>query len=156
MQRPASRPSVSTLRAAFAVLLLGCLPWGVLSSGDDVALVMAWGLFRPSTLHVYSLYDLLTESWPSYRMLPHSLRVWPIGTGLYGLALASAALGALAGREDPRVTGGLLVLAGIAALWVTAGAAGRSEPGVIAIPLGTIGLWFVAWRWYGPALRNLV
>lgn len=156
MDRSATRASASTRRAAFAVLLLAFLPWGVLWEGDDVGLVMAWGLFRPSTLHAYPLSALLTEAWPSYRLLPHSLRVWPVGTGLYGLALASAGAGALVRREDPRVTGGLLVLAGIASLWVVVGVAGRSAPGVLAIPLGTVGLWLVAWRWYGSALRDLV
>lgn len=152
----AAQPSASTVRAAVAVLLLGFLPWSVLWQGNDLAFVMVWGLFHPGDFHVHSLYVLLTESWPSYWLLPHPLRVWPIGAVLYGLALASAGGGALLRREDLRVTGGLLVLAGIAALWVSIGLATRTQGDVIAIPVGAVGLWLVAWWWYGPALRNLV
>ncbi|AUX09630.1 hypothetical protein AArcSl_2005 [Halalkaliarchaeum desulfuricum] len=156
MDDPASPRSASPVRAAVAVVLLGFLPWSVLWQGNEIAFVMAWGLFNPGDLHVHSLYLLLTESWPSYWLLPHSLRVWPVGTVLYGLALASAVTGVLFRREDLRVTGGLLVLAGVAALWVSLGLATRTVGDVIAIPVGAVGLWLVAWWWYGPALRNLV
>lgn len=156
MDESAALPSASTRWAVAAVLLAGMIPWSVLWRGDEVAFVMVWGLFRPSTLHAHSLYAFLTESWPSYWLLPHSLRVWPIGAGLYGLALGSAVAGASGRREDVRVTGGLLVLAGITALWVTAGVAGRSGTTSIAIPVGAVALWAVAWRWYGSALRRIV
>lgn len=150
------RPPVPTRGAVVAVLVVGLVPWSVLWGRSDTVLVMAWGLFDPSNIHLHSLYTLLTESWPSYWLLPHSLRVWPVGTGLYGLALASAGSGLVFQREDPRVTGGLLVLAGIAALWVTIGIAVMTGGGTVAVPVGALALWLVAWQWYGPALRHMV
>lgn len=155
MDRITPREGATRQRAALAVLLVGFLPWSVILEERDVAFVMVWGLFRPSSLHVHTLYTLLTDSWPSYWVLPHSLRIWPVGTGLYCLALVSAFRGMVGGNEDGRVTGGLLVLAGLAALWVSVGLALRSGTASLAIPVGAVGLWFVAWRWYGSALRTL-
>jgi len=87
------------------------------------------------------------------RGLPRSLVGWPVATLLWFLALASGVSGLTIGREDPRVTGGLLVLAGLSLLPV-ARSVGR-PPGVLVVPVGAVALWVVAWWKYGHALRRI-
>ena len=144
---------MSARARAAAVVAAGLVPWVVVlgpGPGARVSLVFSFGLVNPSPLHLTTL--------PAYllvltRGLPASLLAWPVGTLLWLAALGSA-LGAIAiGREDGRLSGGLLVLAGFSLLSV-AGAVGRPA-GVLALPVGTAALWAVAWWGYGPALRRL-
>jgi uncharacterized protein (TIGR04206 family) len=132
-----------------AVALAGLVPWVVVTFGPEpsVDLVHSFGLVSPSPLHVTSL--------PSYLLvytsgLPESLLAWPVASLLYGVALASAVSARLVGREDRRVTGGLLVLSGMSLLPVAI-AVGRPR-GVTALPVGTAALWLVAWWGYRGAL----
>ena len=141
----------TTWRAAGAIAALLAVPWTVVLTDGGTGLVFAWGLVNPVARHVTTL--------PAYLFvhtagLPDYLLAWPIGVGIYGTALASALVGVFAGREDRRVTGGLLVLAGVSQLWFALGI-GR-PPTVAAIPVGTGLLWVVAWWFYGPALRRAV
>ena len=65
---------------------------------------------------------------------------------LYLLAVGSAFVG-LAGREDVRLTEGLLAFAGVSHATF---ALGLMQPGIMAIPVGTVALWGLAgWRHFG-------
>lgn len=118
----------------------------VLSDGS-VGLVFAWGLVNPGTLHVTDIGSYL---FVHTRGLPEFLLAWPIAAVLYIGAIASGLLG-LWNREDPRLTGGLLVLAGLSLIVF---ADGISRPASITgLPVGTVLVWLVAWWVYWPAVR---
>ena len=134
-----------------AVAAAGLVPWVVVRSGGSVGLVLAFGLLNPATGRLTTL--------PAYllvhtRGLPDALLAWPVASLLWLAALAAALVAVLAGREDPRLTGGLLAFAG-ASLLPVAGAVGR-PPSVTALPVGTAALWAVAWGAYGDALVRTV
>lgn len=148
---PPTRPPGTSPRAAVALVALLFVPWTVVITAGGTGLVFAWGLVNPVALHVTSL--------PAYLFvhtagLPDYLLAWPIGVVIYVGGLLSALGGTLFGREDRRLTGGLLVLAGVSELGFAIGI-GRPS-GVVAIPVGTVLLWLVAWWWYGPALSRAV
>lgn len=136
-------------RALAALLALAAVPWSVQTyAAGGATLLFPWGLVNASPPTVTTL--------PAYLFvytagLPEFILAWPLSVGLYALALASAVVGLAAGREDPRLTGGLLVAAGIAQLTVASGFS--VQPGRAAYPLGTAALWAVAWRVYWSAVR---
>ncbi|UPV99273.1 TIGR04206 family protein [Halorussus gelatinilyticus] len=133
-------------RRALALLALAALPWTVLTSGD---LVFAWGLATTDPIHVTTLSDYLLVYTQG---LPNRLLAWPVAVLLYLLAVANAALGTVAPeREDRRVTGGLLALAGVSDLWF---ALGLRTPGLLAVPVGTVLLWTAACWFHWPDLRT--
>jgi uncharacterized protein (TIGR04206 family) len=99
-------------------------------------------------LHVTTLPDYL---FVYTRGLPQRLLAWPIAVLLYLVAVGSALLGSVR-REDGRVTGGLLVFAGVSHLRFTLG---LGRPGLLAIPVGTILLWTGAWWFYWSDLRTV-
>jgi len=120
------------------------IPWLVVFSNGEVGLVFAWGLFNPETWHVTTIFDFL---FVHTRGLPEYLLAWPIAVVL----LFSAFVSVLSGywrREDPRLSGGLLVLVGLSIL-VTARGIGRPSL-VIGLPVGTVAAWIVAWWVYWP------
>lgn len=137
-----------TGRRAFAALLaLVAVPWSVQRfATGDVTLLFPWGLVNTNPPTVTTLYGYLFVYTAG---LPEFILAWPLSVGLYALALGSAAAGLLVGREDVRVTGGLLVAAGIAQLTVASGFS--LQPARVAYPLGTAALWAVAWLVYRPA-----
>ncbi|MDZ7702600.1 MAG: TIGR04206 family protein [Halobacteriales archaeon] len=135
-------------RAAAAVVAVGVLPWLVVLSGDSVGFVLSVGLLNPATGHLTTLPAYLFEL---TRGLPEPLLGWPVATLLWLAAVVSALVGRAVGREDRRLTGGLLVLAGLSLLPLAV-AVGRPR-GVSALPVGAVGLWAVAWWGYGDALR---
>jgi uncharacterized protein (TIGR04206 family) len=131
-----------TRRVLAAVLSCGLVPWSIqtFSASSVPFLRFAWGglSFTPV---VYA------RTLPEYLALSGSPLVfpWVVATACWLLAVASASLG-LADREDPRVTAGLLVLAGA----VNASVALRFgiQPTRTAYPVGTVALWAVAaWRY---------
>jgi len=135
------------------IVLAGLVPWLVVAvdyPGSSMMLVFAAGFVTPDPLHVTTLPTYLAVL---SRGLPRSLVGWPVATLLWFLALASGVSGLTIGREDPRVTGGLLVLAGLSLLPV-AHSVGRPT-GVLVVPIGTVALWVVAWWKYGHALRRI-
>ncbi|WP_129115015.1 TIGR04206 family protein [Halegenticoccus tardaugens] len=143
--------SASGPAAVLAILSLSLLPWTVLGGGD-VTFVMPWGLVNPRPLHVFTIVEYFADPRMGYATLPRSLQAWPLALLMYLLALASASVGLATGREDRRVTAGLLVIAGVASLSMTAGFLRRGAP--VAVPLGTGALWIAAWWFYWPALRR--
>ncbi|MGM0449036.1 MAG: TIGR04206 family protein, partial [Methanobacteriota archaeon] len=85
----------------------------------------------------------------------------PLALGSHLLAAASATGGVALGREDRRVTGGLLVLAATATLWVAAGLGVRFGVGATAgwlavIPVNALATLLVALGAYGRDLRHAV
>jgi uncharacterized protein (TIGR04206 family) len=120
------------------------LPWTVFPTGD---LVFAWGLVTTTPVHVTTLSAYLVVQTAG---LPRRLLAWPVATLLYGFAVGNSLLGTFAGREDRRVTGGLLALAGASHLWFSVG---LTRPGLLALPTGTVLLWTAAWWFYWPDIR---
>ncbi|MFC7045843.1 TIGR04206 family protein [Halobacteriaceae archaeon GCM10025711] len=135
-----SRPATSRRRLA-ALLAPAVLPWSLFFFGGDLRLVFAWGLVNPGSVHVVTLWEYLFSFTMGPASLPGRLLAWPVGTLLYVLALASA-FGGRVLREDRRLTVGLLALAGGSHLGF---AVGNSRPGTVAVPVGVVVLWAVAW-----------
>jgi len=132
-----------------AVLALLVVPWSVVVIGNDLTLVLAWGLLDPFGPYVTLLPDYLaaTGSGP-----PPFLSAWPLGVGIYALAIGSVAMEVF-DRGDPRVTAGLLVLVGVTQLTVSWGFFRRG--GYVVVPLGTLVAWTIAWWFYWPDLRRI-
>jgi uncharacterized protein (TIGR04206 family) len=151
-ERPRGDPAVarhSTRRDVLTILSLLLVPWAALAyESGFVTLVFAWGLATPAQGSVTTLYAFLFRFTAG---LPEFILAWPVGVGCYLLALLSAAVGAVTGREDVRVTAGLLALAGVATLSLVGGFS--TQPGRVAYPVGTLALWAVAWWCYWPAVR---
>ena len=145
--RPASGDGAA--RRSLVVLGLAAIPWSVQTfPGGAVTFLFPWGLVTVPPVHVTTLYGYLFVHTVG---LPDYILAWPTSVALYALALASALVGRLVGREDPRVTGGLLVLVGVAQLSLAWGF--TVQPGRIAWPTGTLACWAVAWWLYAPLVR---
>ncbi|MFB6177477.1 MAG: TIGR04206 family protein [Halobaculum sp.] len=132
-------PSLASVLAA--VTLAGLLPWSVQSFvGGEIFLRFAWGgvSFEPAfTVQLLAEYPLFAG--------PPILFQWALSTGVWLLALASAA-SARIGLEDPRVTVGLLAVAGLLNLSVALDFG--IQPSRTGYPTGTLFLWAVAvWRY---------
>ncbi|MXR41829.1 TIGR04206 family protein [Halobaculum sp. WSA2] len=139
-------PRPTPWRVLAAVLACGLVPWSVQTFADGGVpfLRFAWGglSFAPV---------LYARTLPEYLALSGSplLVPWIVAAACWVLAVASASL-AFVGREDPRVTAGLLVLAGA----VNASVAVRFglQPVRTGYPVGTLALWAVAaWRYRASA-----
>jgi len=140
-----------TDRASFVVLLLLlALPWSVQTFSDGgTTFVFAWGLFNtqpPNVTFVWDFFFLYTQGLPDY------IYAWPISVVCYVGAVVSGFVGLVVGREDPRVTGGLLVVAGVAQFSLARGFS--VQPYRTAWPLGTLAFVVVAWWLYWPAAKR--
>ena len=135
------------MRRLLVLLALAFLPWTAFATGD---FVFAWGLVTTTPVHVTTLPDYLFVYTAG---LPQRLLAWPVSTLLYLLALGGSMVGTVFGKEDGRVTGGLLALAGASQLWFAVGMVSRSE--VLVIPLGTVLLWTAAWWFYWDDVRGM-
>ncbi len=137
-------------RRLVALLAPLAAPWNVaVVETGFLTLVFPWGLVTPGNPSVTTLYDYLfvyTGGLPAY------LRAWPASVGLYLLALCFAAAGAATGRDDRRVTAGLLALAGTAHISLALGFS--VQPGRYAVPTGTLVLGAAAWWYYRRAPRD--
>jgi uncharacterized protein (TIGR04206 family) len=127
-----------------AILLAGVVPWSVQTfggDGGDVFLRFAWGgvSFEPTlTVRLLWQYPLFAG--------PPVLIQWATAAGCWLLALGSAATGWL-DAEDPRLTAGLLALAGFVNLLVTLDFS--VQPTRTGYPVGTLAVWLVAaWRYW--------
>ncbi|WP_372912193.1 TIGR04206 family protein [Salinigranum sp.] len=140
-----------TDRASFVVLLLLCaLPWSVQTfSNGGTTFVFGWGLFNtapPNATYIWDFFFLYTRGLPGY------IYAWPVSVCCYVGAVVSGLVGLVTGREDPRVTGGLLVVAGVAQLSLARGFS--VQPYRTAWPLGTFAFLVVAWWLYWPAAKR--
>ncbi|WP_458206413.1 TIGR04206 family protein [Haladaptatus sp. NG-SE-30] len=128
-----------------ALLALGIVPWTILVAPGGTTLVFPWGLVEPTTLHVTTLPEYLFVLTAG---LPGRLLAWPVSVLLYLLALVSSFSGRF---EDRRVTGALLVLAGVTHANFALGFVRRAG---LVVPLGTVALWATAWWFHWPDLRG--
>ena len=136
--------------ALTTLLALAAVPWVVqFNTLTDLTAVMSWGLLNTDPWHVLPLPAYLGET-QGLTTLPRSLQVWPLGLAFYAGAVVSAASGVVFGREDVRVTAGLLALAGIDSLVVWWGLLGRGTRG--AIPVGVVAIGAVLWWFYAPLI----
>jgi uncharacterized protein (TIGR04206 family) len=126
--------------AALGFLGLLAVPWSVqVFSGRDATLLFAWGLVNTNPLMVTTLPEFL---FLYTRGLPEYILAWPLSAGLYAAALASAGVGWWTGREDRRVTAGLLVVAAVAQAQLAWGFS--IQPNRVAWPVGSAALLAVA------------
>ena len=137
-------------RRLAAIVALGFVPWTLVFAGNELTLVFSFALVDPQPLYVTDLYTYLTLYTEG---LPRFLQSWPIGTGIYLLALASALSGVLFDREDRRVTALLLVLIGLTQLSFAWGFTRRSLS--VALPVGTVLAWTIVWWFDWETIRTL-
>lgn len=136
-------------RVVLAILAAGLPPWSIQVYFDGpVSFLFPWGTTTPSTgslTTIYHYFFVYTAGVPGYVL------GWPVSVGLWALALVSAVVAVRFGRDDARVTAGLLVLAGVAQFDLALGFS--FQPGRVAVPLGTAMLWAVAGWVYWSAAR---
>ncbi|WP_435073268.1 TIGR04206 family protein [Halorubrum sp. HHNYT27] len=148
------------------VLALLAVPMAVIPAGD-LTIVSLWGFVNPTAsdsgfgVGGYPVWGYFLDQSRPFAALPPSIRAWPLAVGFHVLAAASAVSGAAFGREDRRVTGGLLVLAASASLWVSVGLAARFGVGTTSglltvLPVGAVTTLAVAIAAYGSDLRGIV
>jgi uncharacterized protein (TIGR04206 family) len=127
-------------RRFLLVLAVGVIPWTAVSTRGITTLLHPIGLlnFTPPYLVFLPEYVFVYTGG-----LPDYILAWPIGVLVYLLALASAA-GGLFGREDRRLTAGLLVLVALTQLSVATGFSRRLN--YVAVPFVTVAAVAVAWR----------
>ena len=124
-----------------------------------------WGLVgtgavgSPLGIDLYPIWTYFADGQRRFGSLPRSIRVWPLGGFFHLLAAVSAAGGVTLGHEDRRVTGGLLLFAALATLWVGLGLAGRFGVGTGAgiltvVPVAPIVTLGVTTR-YRDAIRSV-
>ena len=136
-----------------AILTLAVFPWVLQLNGTgDLTAVMSWGLVNTNPWHTLLLPSYL-DATQGFLTLPQSLQVWPLGLAFYCGALLSSASGVFAGREDVRVTVGLLALSAITSVIVWWGLLGRGAAGTI--PVGVIATAAVGWWFYYPMLDSI-
>lgn len=142
-------PHGSPGRRLAAIAALGVVPWTVILIYGEVTLVFPFGFFNTNPPALVDLYTLLSSGGG----LPRNPELLPASTLLYAGALLSAAA-ALVDREDPRLTAGLLVFAGLAHLGVTYAVVHRLR--YTPLPVGALLLFVAAWWFYWPSVRALV
>jgi uncharacterized protein (TIGR04206 family) len=111
-----------------------------LLDGSPLGLRFVWGMASLEPLAVSTLLAYLPVSRAPI------VFDWLLSAGFFGLAVVATLAGALLDRSDARLAAGLLALAGVANLSVTW--TFSTQPGRLALPVGTLALWFVAWRWW--------
>ncbi|QLG28633.1 TIGR04206 family protein [Halorarum halophilum] len=147
-------PRATRRRVLVAVLLCGLIPWSVQTFvGGTVLLRFPWGAVSAGgglvpSAGVSAALRLSVSVLTDYPLFagPPLLLQWALAALFWALALGSAATG-LVDAEDPRVTAGLLALAGVSNLAVALEFGVQPERS--AYPVGTLALWIVAgWRYW--------
>lgn len=120
---------------------LALAPWSLqVLDGTLLGLRFVWGMASLDPLAVSTLLAYL----PVHRA--PIVFDWLLAASFFGLAVVATLAGALLDRRDGRLAAGLLALAGVANLsvaWTFS-----PQPGRLALPVGTLALWVVAWRWW--------
>ncbi|QAU12130.1 TIGR04206 family protein [Halorubrum sp. BOL3-1] len=160
------RPSATSVPVEWVlVVALLAVPMAVVPGDGDATLVSLWGFVTLGGDGVagvggYPVWAYFLDQPRPLTALPPSIRAWPLAVGFHLTAAVSATSGAAFGREDRRVTGGLLVLAAAASLWVAAGLGVRFGVGATAgwlavLPAGAVATFIVALGVYGRDLRRM-
>jgi uncharacterized protein (TIGR04206 family) len=131
------------------LVVVALVPWTLVIARGTPTLVFSFGLYNVDPAQLTTITDYYFQYTAG---LPQFLLAWGLGALLYALAIGSALLG-LFWREDARLTAALLVLAGLTELGVSLGFMRR--PGYLALPVGTVVMWLLAWRYYWTDLRNV-
>ena len=160
-------PAVSSRGELVVIVTLLIVPVAVVPalSGGEPTVVSLWGLVNAGAagstggIGLYPIWTYFLDQPRAFGALPSSIRVWPLGGFFHLLAAVSAAGGVILGHEDRRVTGGLLVFAALATLWVGLGLAGRFGVGTGAgiltvVPVAPIVTLGVTTR-YRDAIRSV-
>jgi uncharacterized protein (TIGR04206 family) len=138
-------------RRLCAVLGLGIVPWSFVDAGGVVTVVFSFGFLNVDPLQLEDIVSFVTVDTVG---LPQFLLAWPVGVGIYGLAVGSVLSGTVFGREDRRVTALLLVVVGLTQLRMALGFSGRLD--TYAVPVGTVLCLAVVWWFDWPAIRESV
>src|SRR6056297_2983056 len=161
---PAS-PSTSGGVEWLLVVSLLAVPMAVVPGDGAPTLVSLWGFVTlggdGGGLGGYPVWAYFLDQPRPFATLPPSIRAWPLAVGFHLAAAGSATGGVALGREDRRVTGGLLVLAAAATLWVAVGLGVRFGVGSTAgwfavVPAGALAALVVVAVAYGGDLRDIV
>lgn len=132
---------------SFLVVALGVVPWVVVASPGTTTLVFSFGLVNLGSGHLITVHQYLQLS----GQIAPFLAAWPI-SGLVYLGALVSAVGGVFGREDPRLTGGLLVVSAVSQLPLVVGFGRRM--GYLPIPVGIVLVVGVAWWLYWPVVRK--
>ena len=147
------------------IFALLAVPMAVVPGDGDPTLVSLWGFVTlggdGGALGGYPVWAYFLDQPRPFASLPPSIRAWPLAAGFHLLAAGSATCGIAISWEDRRVTGGLLLLASAATLWVAAGLGVRFGVGATAgwlavLPVGAVATGGVAVLAYGRDLRRAV
>ena len=136
-------------RRLLAILALFVVPWTFVDTGGQPTLVFPFGFVTFGPLVVEDVVSYVTVDTFG---LPQFLLAWPVGVGVYLLAVASALSGVFLGREDRRVTALLLVLVALTQVRMSLGFAQRF--GTVAVPIGVVLILAVVWWYDWATLRN--
>jgi uncharacterized protein (TIGR04206 family) len=131
-------------RRLLAILVLGIIPWSVITTGGFVMLVFPFGFVNVDPWHLLTLPEYLRFSGG---LTTRYIGMWPIGTLLYAVTLVSAVSGVF-GYEDRRLTGGFLVSTALSQIPFVLGFAQRLK--YSAYPVGIVLMFVVAWWFYWP------
>jgi uncharacterized protein (TIGR04206 family) len=140
---------MSSARRVVAYAALFLLPWSLVFVDSQLTLVFPFGLVNFGPLY---LVDVVSYATVNTDALPRFLLGWPIGVGLYVLALASAVSGLVFDREDRRVTALLIVVAGLTQVSLALGLS--RWLGTTAVPVGAALCWAAVWWFDWPAVRT--
>jgi uncharacterized protein (TIGR04206 family) len=137
-------------RGPVVILALVALPWSIqVFDARDATFLFAWGLVNTNPPMVTPLLDFLfiyTQGLPEY------ILAWPLSVLAYIGTLGSAVSGVVFDREDPRVTGGLLIIMAIAQLRLAWGFS--FQPYRTAWPIASGLCVLIAWWFYWPRVRT--
>ncbi|ELZ39137.1 hypothetical protein C463_17513 [Halorubrum californiense DSM 19288] len=162
---PSPAPRTSGRVEWLLVVALLAVPMAVVPSDGTPTLVSLWGFVTlggdGSGIGGYPVWAYFLDQPRPFGTLPPSIRAWPLAIGFHLFAAGSATGGVALGREDRRVTGGLLLLAAAATLWVAAGLGVRFGVGTTAgwfavLPGSALATLALAVAAYGRDLRRMV
>jgi uncharacterized protein (TIGR04206 family) len=136
-------------RRLLVLLALGVVPWTVVFVGRELTLFFPFGVLNTNPLEL----TLLAEWFAGGGRLPRNPELLPLSYLFYLGTLLSAFAG-IWDREPPRLTAGLLVLAGVTHLGVSYSVLHRI--GYLPVPVAALLALALAWWFYWPDLRTVL
>ena len=145
------------LHRVLAAIAVALLPWTVVFTRQYVDLFFSFGLLPVGPSGLTTITDFYFRHTAG---LPEYLNAWGLGVLLFAVGLANALFGlvseraGLSLRDDPRITAAMYVFAGFGQLVFAFGFL-RRPSGYVAVPLGTVLLWGLVWRYYRQDLASV-